>query len=189
MNTDAKDVTRRFYEEIINQKNIHAIDRFCTTDFVDHNPPPGGEGSLDATKQQFLELVAAFPDLKMMVQDQIAEGDKVVNRVLVRGTHKGEYIGIPGSGNMVEIGGIDILRMVNGKAAERWGYFDDVKLMQQLGAMPGPKHKHLVRGSRCRPDARHRGACKYADGSGSRSSWLRARIGASALLGLRRRIE
>jgi predicted SnoaL-like aldol condensation-catalyzing enzyme len=76
MNTDAKDVTRRFYEEIINQKNIHAIDRFCTTDFVDHNPPPGGEGSLDATKQQFLELVAAFPDLKMMVQDQIAEGDK-----------------------------------------------------------------------------------------------------------------
>ena len=139
MSTDAKDITRRFYEEIINQKNVHAIDRFCTADFVDHNPPPGGKGSLDATKQQFLELVAAFPDLKMMVQDQIAEGDRVVNRVLVRGTHKGEYMGIPGSGKTVEIGGIDILRMVNGKAAERWGYFDDVKLMQQLGAMPGPK--------------------------------------------------
>ena len=138
MSTDAKDVTRRFYEEIINQKNVHAIDRFCTADFVDHNPPPGGKGSLDATKQQFLELVAAFPDLKMMVQDQIAEGDRVVNRVLVRGTHKGEYMGMPGSGKTVEIGGIDILRMVNGKAAERWGYFDDVKLMQQLGAMPGP---------------------------------------------------
>ncbi len=137
MSTDAKDVTRRFYEEIINQKNIHAIDRFCTADFVDHNPPPGGKGSLDATKQQFLELAAAFPDLKMIVQDQIAEGDRVVNRVLVRGTHKGEYMGMPGSGKTVEIGGIDILRMVNGKAAERWGYFDDVKLMQ-LGAMPGP---------------------------------------------------
>ena len=91
----------------------------------------------DATKQQFLELAAAFPDLKMIVQDQIAEGDKVVNRVLVRGTHKGEYMGIPGSGKTVEIGGIDILRMVNGKAAERWGYFDDVRLTQQLGAMPG----------------------------------------------------
>jgi predicted ester cyclase len=46
---------------------------------------------------------------------------------------------MPGSGKLVEIGGIDILRMVNDKAVERWGYFDDVKLMQQLGAMPGPK--------------------------------------------------
>ena len=96
MSTDAKDISRRFYEEIINQKNVDAIDRFCAADFVDHNPPPGGKGSLDATKQQFLELVAAFPDLKMIVQDQIAEGDRVVNRVLVRGTHKGEYMGIPG---------------------------------------------------------------------------------------------
>ena len=140
MSTDAKDVARSFYEEIFNQKNIHSIDRFCTTDFVDHNPPPGGKGSLDATKQQFLELVAAFPDVKMMVEDQIAEGDKVVNRVLVRGTHKGEYMGIPASGKTIEIGGIDILRMVEGKAVERWGYFDDVTLMQQLGAMPpGPK--------------------------------------------------
>jgi steroid delta-isomerase-like uncharacterized protein len=139
MSIDAKDVTRRFYEEIINQKNIHAIDRFCTNDFLDHNPPPGEKGSLDATKQQFLELVAAFPDLKMTVQDQIAEGDRVVNRVLVRGTHQGEYMGMPGTGKTIEIGGIDILRMVNDKAAERWGYFDDMKLMQQLGAMPGPK--------------------------------------------------
>jgi len=57
----------------------------------------------------------------------------------VRGTHKGEYMGMQGSGKLVEIGGIDILRMVNDKAVERWGYFDDVKLMQQLGAMPGPK--------------------------------------------------
>jgi steroid delta-isomerase-like uncharacterized protein len=139
VSTDAKDVTRRFYEEIINQKNVHAIDRFCTADFLDHNPPGGGTGSLDATKQQFLELVAAFPDLTMMVQDQIAEGDRVVNRVLVRGTHQGEYMGMPGSGKTIEIGGIDILRMVNDKAAERWGYFDDMKLMQQLGAVPGPK--------------------------------------------------
>lgn len=138
MSTDAKDVTRRFYEEIINQKNVQAIDRFCTADFVDHNPPPGGEGSLAATRQQFLELVEAFPDLQMTVQDQIADGDKVVNRLLVRGTHKGEYMGIPASGKRIEIGGIDILRMVGGKAAERWGYFDDVKLMQQVGAAPGP---------------------------------------------------
>ena len=136
MSTDAKDIARRFYEEIINQKNVHAIDRFCSSDFVDHNPPPGGQGSLDATREQFLDLVKAFPDLTMTVQDQIADGDKVANRVLVRGTHKGEYMGMPGSGKTVEIGGIDILRMVDGKAVERWGYFDDLTLMQQLGAMP-----------------------------------------------------
>jgi predicted ester cyclase len=112
MSTDAKDISRHFNEEIINQKSVDAIDRFCAADFVDHNPPHGGKGSLDATKQQFLELAAAFPDLKMIVQDQIAEGDRVVNRVLVRGTHEGEYMGIPGSGKTVEIGGIDILRMV-----------------------------------------------------------------------------
>ena|SRR5688572_21475888 len=137
MSTDTKDISRRFYEEIINQKHVDAIDRFCAADFVDHTPPPGGKGGLDATKQQFLELAAAFPDLQMIVQDQIAEGDRVVNRVLVRGTHQGEYMGIPGSGKTVEIGGIDILRMVNGKAAERWGYFDDLSLMQQLGAIRG----------------------------------------------------
>jgi len=102
-------------------------------------PAARGKGRLGATRQQFLELVVAFPDLKMMVQDQIAEGDRVVNRVLVRGTHQGEYMGMPGSGKTIEIGGIDILRMVNDKVAERWGYFDDLKLMQQLGAMPGSK--------------------------------------------------
>ncbi len=80
MSTDAKDVTRRFYEEIINQKNVDAIDRFCTADFVDHNPPPGGTGSLDATRQQFLELTAAFPDLKMIVQDQIAENVAILSK-------------------------------------------------------------------------------------------------------------
>ena len=133
MSTNAKETTRRFYEEIINQKNVQAIDRFCTADFVDHTPPPGRKGSLDATRQQFLELVTAFPDLRMTVQDQIAEGDRVVNRMLVRGTHKGEYMGMPGSGKTVEIGGIDIVRMVDGKAAERWGYFDELALMQQIG--------------------------------------------------------
>ena len=61
MSTDAKDIARGFYEEIINQKNIHAIDRFCTVDFVDHNPPPGRKGSLDATSSSSLSSWRHFP--------------------------------------------------------------------------------------------------------------------------------
>ena len=81
---------------------------------------------------------SAFPDLQMNVEDMIAEGDKVVARVRMSGTHQGEFMGIDPTGNRVEISGIDILRVADGKIVEHWGNFDDLGMMQQLGVIEQP---------------------------------------------------
>ena len=139
MSAENKALVRRLYDDAVTRRNVDLIDELCSPDFVDHNPEPGSGGSLRDVKTMFQNLLAAFPDFSLTVQDAIAEGDKVVCRLLARGTHKGSYMGIDATGRKVEIGGIDIVRVANGKAVERWGYFDDVKLLQQLGVMEGPR--------------------------------------------------
>lgn len=138
MSHENKALARRLYDEVVNRKNIEALDSLCAAEFIDHNPAAGSGGRLQDVKTMFRDMLAAFPDLSMTVQDEIAEGDKVACRLVVRGTHKGEYQGVPGTGKSVEIGGIDIIRMAGGRAVERWGYFDDLKMLQQLGVMERP---------------------------------------------------
>ena len=86
----------------------------------------------------FAVLHSAFPDLRATVEDEIADGDKVVVRSTWRGTHQGEFQGIPATGKQVSFPVIDIVRFENGKAVEHWGLVDAMSLMQQLGAIPGP---------------------------------------------------
>ena len=81
---------------------------------------------------------AAFPDLHTTFEDQIAEGDKVVARVTIRGTHQGEFQGIPATGKEVAFGGILIDHYQDGKVVEHWVQMDMMGLMQQLGAIPTP---------------------------------------------------
>jgi steroid delta-isomerase-like uncharacterized protein len=135
MSAENKALVRRMYDEVVNKKNIEALDALCAAEFVDHNPTPGSGGRLAEVKAMFRDMLGAFPDLTMTVQDQIAEGDKVACRIVARGTHKGDYQGIPATGKSVEIEGIDIVRIAGGKAVERWGHFDDVKMLEQLGVM------------------------------------------------------
>jgi steroid delta-isomerase-like uncharacterized protein len=133
-----KALVRRLYEQVFNQRKIDALDQLLSPEFIDHNPPPGTSGRLEEVKRNFQEIITGFPDLRMSVEDQIAEGDKIVNRLIARGTHEAPYMGIPPTGKTVEIGGIDILRVLNGKVVERWGYFDDLALLQQLGVITLP---------------------------------------------------
>jgi steroid delta-isomerase-like uncharacterized protein len=81
----------------------------------------------------------AFPDAQITVEDQIAEGDKVVTRWTGRGTHQGEFMGVPPSGNRVEIAGMTLDRFSRGKIAESWTNYDALGMMQQIGAMPSPE--------------------------------------------------
>jgi steroid delta-isomerase-like uncharacterized protein len=83
--------------------------------------------------------LAAFPDIQITVDDEIAEGDRVVCRWTVTGTHQGEFMGIPPAGKAVTRAGVAIYRLVNGKIAENWLFADDVDFMQQLGALPTPE--------------------------------------------------
>ena len=76
--------------------------------------------------------------MRLTVEDMIAEGDKVVDRVIVRGTHEGELMGIPATGKQVEVVEMHISRIADGKIVERWGQWDAMGMMQQIGAVPEP---------------------------------------------------
>jgi steroid delta-isomerase-like uncharacterized protein len=133
-------ITRRAYEAI-NQKNLDALDQMVASDIIDHDPAPGQGPGLEGVKQYFSSLHTAFPDVQMNIDDMIAEGDKVVARVNMSGTHQGEFMGNDPTGNRVTITGIDILRIADGKIVERWGKFDDLSMMQQLGVISEPEQQ------------------------------------------------
>ncbi len=129
---------RRFYDEVFNKKNRAAIGEFIDPDQVDHAALPGTPGGLAGAKQTIAMYLTAFPDLHFTVEDIIAEGDKVVARLTVRGTQQGAFMGIPPTGKKVASTAIDINRIVDDKSVEHWIEMDTLGLLQQLGAVPTP---------------------------------------------------
>ena len=127
---------RRFYDEVFNAGNIAVVDELVASNFVDHEEFPGLSGGRDGLKQFVTMMRTAFPDARMDVDDLIAEGDKVVARLTMSGTQRGEFAGIPASGKSMNVTTIDIIRFENGQAVEHWGATDSAKMMEQLGAMP-----------------------------------------------------
>ena len=132
-----KTIARRYIEELFNQKNLATVDELNTPDFVLHNDATTMQG-LEPYKQFLSMDLTAFPDLHMTIEDQIAEGDIVAERVTMHGTHKGDLMGIPPTGKQVTITAIYIVRFANGKGAEVWANTDVLGLMQQLGVVPAP---------------------------------------------------
>jgi len=128
---------RRAYE-IISQGNLDAFYETVDPNIVDHSGLPGIPQGLEGVRQWFSTLRSAFPDLRINAEDIIAEGDKVVARYGVTGTHQGEFWGIGPTGKQVTFSGIDIVRVADGKLVEHWGEIDALGLMQQLGAIPAP---------------------------------------------------
>ena len=129
---------RRFYDEAFNKKNRAAIDEFIDPNQVDHAAPPGTPGGLAGAKQTIGMYLTAFPDLHFTVEDMIADGDKLVARLTVRGTQQGAFMGIPPTGKHVTVTAIDISRMAGGKSVEHWIEMDTLGMMQQLGVIPAP---------------------------------------------------
>ena len=133
-----KALVRRWYEEVFNQKNLAAVGEFCDPQIIEHDLPPGLPAGSEGTKQLIGMFLAAFPDFHITAEDLIAEGDKVASRFTVRGTHKGEFMGIPPTGKQVTMTGIQIPRIANGKMVENWLNLDMLGLLQQLGVVPPP---------------------------------------------------
>jgi len=139
MSTEAnKTSARHFYDEVFNKKSRAAIDEFIDPNQVDHAAPPGMPGGLAGAKQTIGMYLTAFPDLHFTVEDMIAEGDKLVARLTVRGTQQGAFMGIPPTGKHVTVTAIDISRMAGGKSVEHWIEMDTLGMMQQLGVIPAP---------------------------------------------------
>ena len=129
---------RRFYDEAFNKKNKAAIDEFVDLNQVDHAAPPGTPGGLAGAKQTIAMYLTAFPDLHFTVEDIIAERDKVVTRLTVRGTQQGAFMGISPTGKHATGTAIDINRIADGKSVEHWLEMDTMGLLQQLGVVPTP---------------------------------------------------
>lgn len=132
-----KALDRRYVGEVLDKGNLAVIDEIMAPNYVGHVPgfPPSDR---EGDKQLIAMFRAAFPDLHFTLEDQIGEGDKVVHRLTGRGTHKGEFQGIPPTGKQVTVTGININRFAEGKVVESWGIIDMLGLLQQLGVIPVP---------------------------------------------------
>jgi uncharacterized protein with GYD domain/predicted ester cyclase len=138
---ETKAVARRIYEafnEAFRTRNLDLLDEFIAADLINHNPAPGQAQGLEGVKQGFSQFLTAFPHAQISVEALIAEGDKVAVRLVGRGAHEGEFLGVPPTGRQVIQTGIDIIRIENGKAVERWSEVDNLGVMQQLGLIPPP---------------------------------------------------
>jgi steroid delta-isomerase-like uncharacterized protein len=134
-----KATLRRVSEEVFNQGNLSVVDELFAPDYVLHDPGvPGGElRGLEAFKEQWVSMFrTAFPDLRIVIEDQVAEGDKVASRYTGSGTHQGELRGFPPTNNRVEVTGTITSRFAEGKIVEEWNNFDRMGMMEQLGIVP-----------------------------------------------------
>ena len=127
---------RRLYD-LINAGDIDGFGDLLADDFVEHEEVPGLAPSKDGVKTFFRMQIAAFPDLRMTVEDVVADGAKVVARVRYTGTQQGEFQGMPPTGKAVDVQLIDIFRFDDdGRVGDHWGVIDLMAMMQQLGVVP-----------------------------------------------------
>lgn len=129
----------RLYAEFVNQGNTETFDALVADDFVEHEELPGLPATAEGVKQFFSGFRAAFPDLQFEVEEVFGAGDRVVARFVMRGTHKGEFMGMAPTGKTVAVKAIDIFRFADGKITDHWGLTDTMAMMQQLGAMGEPE--------------------------------------------------
>ena len=134
-----KALVRRIVDEAQSGHNLDVVDELLAADFVDHSVPPGLPPSREGVKMQFAMFFSAFPDLHVVIHNQVAEGDRVVTRKTFHGTHQGDLMGIPATGRSVAFDVIDILRVQNGKITDHWNVVDQLGLMHQIGAIPAPE--------------------------------------------------
>lgn len=136
MSTQNKVILRRFFEELFNQGNLAAADEIVSENYINHNAVPGEAPERAGLTHFVLYVRAAFRDLNCMIDDQIAEGDKVTTRWTATGIHHGPFAGIPATGKAVAITAINIHRVTNGQIQEGWLNWDALGFLQQVGAFP-----------------------------------------------------
>jgi steroid delta-isomerase-like uncharacterized protein len=136
---DNKAIVRRLNDEVWSKGRLDVVDELIADDFV---TTVVGAPELIRGPQGFREFVVmyrnAFPDLRITVDEQIAEGDIVVTRWTATGRNEGELMGMPATGKQATTAGVNINRISGGKLVEGWGLFDQLGLLQQLGAVPAP---------------------------------------------------
>src|SRR3712207_4779754 len=138
MSEENKALARRWVD-IFNQGNLDLVEEIYAPNFVGHDPTmPEDVRGVEGRREFYGMYQSAFPDTQITIEDQLAEGDRVATRWTARGTHQGELMGVPPSGNRVEVPGTTISRIEGGKVAEEWNNYHALGLMQQISAISQP---------------------------------------------------
>ena len=122
--------------EAINTGNLALLDKFVAPGYVEHCV---GFLGVEPFKQQITAFRTAFPDLRVTIEDLLADGDRFASRTTVTGTHTGDLMGLPGTGKPISVEAVDIGRIEDGQAQERWGGLNMYALLTQLGVIPAPQ--------------------------------------------------
>ena len=139
MSEENKEKARRMLEEAFGQGKVEIVEEIVDADFVcyDPNSEAGEVRGANTIKQEIEYFRNAVPDLTYTVEDQVAEGEKVVSRYTATGTHQGEFFGVAPTGARIEMSGIQIDRFdENGRMVEEWPEYDLLGAMKQMGAVP-----------------------------------------------------
>jgi steroid delta-isomerase-like uncharacterized protein len=131
------ELVERFVAEVINGGNMRLLSALVAPEQVTHDPT----GDLYGPEGLRIDIAgyrAAFPDLEMTTDDLVADGDRIARRFTIRGTHRGAFMGVPPSGRQVEVGGIAIHRVAQGRLVETWLSYDCLSLLKQLGSGEPP---------------------------------------------------
>jgi predicted ester cyclase len=123
--------------EVLNTGNVDVLDEIARPDFVDHDPELGQGPGLEGLKIAFRRFRMAFPDLRLGITHVFSSGDHVIVRSIMEGTNTGELLpGVPPTKRPMRLPVIDVFRFENGRAVERWGEYDKLDMMTQLGLVP-----------------------------------------------------
>ena len=136
MSSPLKQTIATYTQEVWNQHRVDAIDKYYATDYVHHDVSRPDVTTLAGYKAWSAALQAGIPDIRVAVDDLIADGDMAVKRWTASGRQSGELAGIPPSGKTVRFSGVSIYRFRDGRIAESWYVYDLFGLLQQLGAIP-----------------------------------------------------
>ncbi len=135
--SENKQLIRRYYEEVLMDGRLDVLDAIARADYVEHNPFPGHGQGLDGLRQRANTLFTALKQ-QFTLELLIAEGDMLALLWTTRGTHVGEFNGLPPTGKSYTIQGIDIFQFRDGRMAEHWDVVDIYGFLTQLGALPAP---------------------------------------------------
>lgn len=130
MSESDRQLVARFYADVINAKRLDVLDELVADDFIEHGSPP--TTGRDGFRAFLADLVEGLPDVELSVEDWIVEGDRVVARCLVNGTHRGELFGYAPTERRIGWSAIHIWRVVGGRLAERWSEANLFAIFEQL---------------------------------------------------------